>query len=803
MGNEADSARTDNGMEHFGYRESLDRGIGKFGSFAAGVSYISILTGTFQLFYFGFGTAGPAYLWSWPMVLIGQLTVALCFMELAAKYPVAGSVYNWSKQLGSRIVSWSAGWLMLTASIVTLSAVVLALQLNLPRLWSGFQIVGDGSGAYDFATNAVILGTALILFTTVVNALGVRLMAMINSAGVFIELIAACLIAIILACHATRGPEVFFSANGYGASGGFLGAFLMASLASGYVMYGFDTASSLGEETVEPRRTAPRAILRAILASFVIGGSILVFAILSAPNLSDPQIASSSGGLQYIVEQVMWGPLGKIFLICIVIAVTVCSLAVHTAAIRMTFAMARDNALPFGEKLARVNPKTQTPITPAIVIGVIAALILVVNIGQPKIFTVLTSIAVIMIYLAYLMVTGPMLLKRLRGHWPPADLAAGGYFTMGRWGLLVNVIAVLWGAGMALNLAWPREAIYGTPWYNTWGAFAVHGSDSRSRSVVVRTQGSPLHRHAGLSLSRLDALALCAHGCVGAAGAGRSGLCHAERCHAGTATTLGNTAAPISDASPPAGGRRDPPSCQTVRFSDVGWTDVTSTTALIAQLLRSIGYSPTVTVLSVPVTFASLQNNDLDVFLGNWMPAQAADRGHYVEDGTVVVIGANLTGAKYTLAVPAYTYAAGLKDFKDIQRFGPELNDSIYGIEPGNDGNRHVLDMLKQNQFGLGGFKLVESSEQGMLAQVERAYRDKKPIVFLAWEPHPMNMRFDLKYLAGGDEVLRPQLRRRHHLYRDPQGLQRRMSQHGPPARQSQVHPARRERNDGGDPGPA
>src|SRR6202171_3887347 len=471
------TGRTDSGMEHFGYKESLARGIGKFGSFAAGGSYISILTGTFQLFYFGFGTAGPPYLWSWPMVLIGQLTVALCFMELAAKYPIAGSVYNWSKLLGSRIVGWSSCWLVLTASIVTLSAVVLALQLNLPRLWSGFQIVGDGSGAYDFATNAVILGTALILFTTVVNALGVRLMAMINSAGVFIELIAACLIAVILAVNTTRGPSVFFSTNGYGAgeSGGYLGAFLIASLASGYVMYGFDTASSLGEETVEPRRTAPKAIARAILASFVIGGAILVFAIMSAPNLSDPKIGSSDGGLQYIVEQVMWGPLGKVFLICIVVAVTVCSLAVHTAAIRLTFAMARDNALPFGEKLARVHPKTQTPIVPAVVIGVIAALILVVNIGQPKIFTVLTSIAVIMIYLAYLMVTGPMLKKRLQGQWPPADLKAGGYFTMGRWGMVVNIFAVLWGVGMALNLAWPRAAVYGEPWYNTWGAFVYIG----------------------------------------------------------------------------------------------------------------------------------------------------------------------------------------------------------------------------------------------------------------------------------------------------------------------------------------
>ncbi|MFC9834101.1 APC family permease [Rhodococcus sp. NPDC127530] len=467
----------DSGLEEFGYKESLDRSIGKFASFAAGVSYISILTGTFQLFYFGFGTAGPAYLWSWPLVFVGQLAVALCFMELAAKYPIAGSVYNWAKTLGSRIVGWSAGWLMLTASIVTLSAVVLALQLNLPRLWSGFQIVGDGTGEHDFATNAVILGTVMIGFTTVVNALGVRLMAMINSAGVFIEIIAAVLIAIILAANMTRGPQVFFSAHGYGAgeSGGYLGAFLVATLASGYVMYGFDTASSLGEETVEPRRTAPKAIFRAILASFVIGGAILVFAVMAAPDLDDPKIGASDGSLQYIVEQVMWGPLGTIFLVCIVIAVTVCSLAVHTAAIRLTFAMARDNALPFGERLARVHPRTRTPVVPAVTIGVVAALILVVNIGQPHIFTVLTSIAIIMIYLAYLMVTGPMLKKRLRGEWPPRDLKEGGYFTMGRWGLPVNIVALVWGIGMSLNLAWPREAVYGEPWYNTWGAFVYIG----------------------------------------------------------------------------------------------------------------------------------------------------------------------------------------------------------------------------------------------------------------------------------------------------------------------------------------
>jgi len=204
------------------------------------------------------------------------------------------------------------------------------------------------------------------------------------------------------------------------------------------------------------------------------------------------------------------------------------------------------------------------------------------------------------------------------------------------------------------------------------------------------------------------------------------------------------------------GASGEPAACRNVRFSDVGWTDVTATTALVGELLRSIGYSPSITVLSVPVTFASLQNKDIDVFLGNWMPAQEADRSRYLADGSVVVVRPNLEGAKYTLAVPSYTYDAGLQGFSDIHRFAAELGNSIYGIEPGNDGNRLVLKMLKEGQFGLGDFKLIESSEQGELAQVERAVRSKQPIVFLAWEPHPMNMRFDLKYLKGGDDVFGP-----------------------------------------------
>jgi glycine betaine/proline transport system substrate-binding protein len=198
------------------------------------------------------------------------------------------------------------------------------------------------------------------------------------------------------------------------------------------------------------------------------------------------------------------------------------------------------------------------------------------------------------------------------------------------------------------------------------------------------------------------------------------------------------------------------PSCHVVRLSDIGWTDVTSTTALASVVLRDLGYEPQVTVLSLPVTYASMKNKDIDVFLGNWMPSQDGDRRPFVADGSVDVVGANLVGAKYTLAVPAYTYDAGLKDFADIQRFADALNHSIYGIEPGNDGNRQILSILASNQFNLGNFKLIESSEQGMLSEVERAIRARAPIVFLGWDPHPMNMRFQLRYLSCGDAAFGP-----------------------------------------------
>ncbi|MGB7240961.1 MAG: choline ABC transporter substrate-binding protein [Sulfitobacter sp.] len=198
--------------------------------------------------------------------------------------------------------------------------------------------------------------------------------------------------------------------------------------------------------------------------------------------------------------------------------------------------------------------------------------------------------------------------------------------------------------------------------------------------------------------------------------------------------------------------------CTAVNFADVGWTDITATTAATSVILNALGYETDVKVLSVPVTYTSMAQGDIDVFLGNWMPTMEADIAPYREAGTVDTVRENLEGAKYTLAVNKAAMDLGIKDFSDIATHADALGNEIFGIEPGNDGNRLIQSMIDGDAFGLKGFEVKESSEQGMLAQVERLTKKDEPIVFLGWEPHPMNANFDMGYLTGGDDFFGPDL---------------------------------------------
>ena len=438
----------------FGYRQELRRTLGGFSAFAAGFSFVSILTTVFQLFGFGYTFGGPQFFWTWPFVLGGQLLVALMFAELAARYPLAGSVYQWAKQLSRGFLGWLAGWMMLLGCIVALAAAAIALQIVLPSVWDGFQLVGGDPSVTSptGATNAVLLGTFLLLFTTIVNAGGVRLVARINDVGVAAELLGVVVLIAGLGLFAIRGPQVVLHAVPETGAG--IGGVLASALMAAYVLYGFDTAASVAEETKDARKAAPRAVLRAVLVSGIGGLAVVLTALMAAPSLTDGELAGK--GLPYVITAVFGDTLGRIFLADVAVAVVVCTLTIQTGTIRLIYAMARDGALPGSAKLAGVNPRTGTPVGPALLSGALAIGLLLLNVGNPTLFSTITGTSVVVVYLAYLLVTGPLLAQRLRGRFP----AEPGLLSLGRLALPVNIAAVTYGVVMIVNIAWPRPEIY-------------------------------------------------------------------------------------------------------------------------------------------------------------------------------------------------------------------------------------------------------------------------------------------------------------------------------------------------------
>jgi glycine betaine/proline transport system substrate-binding protein len=202
---------------------------------------------------------------------------------------------------------------------------------------------------------------------------------------------------------------------------------------------------------------------------------------------------------------------------------------------------------------------------------------------------------------------------------------------------------------------------------------------------------------------------------------------------------------------------QEPASCQKVSFAEIGWADIAATTGVAMTLTEGLGYKPSKTMVSVPIAFTGVKSKQINVFLGYWSPSMDTVIEPFTKDGALKVLEKpNLEGAKYTLAVPTYAAEQGLKSFADIAKFKDQLGGKIYAIEPGNDGNLLIDGMIKKDTFGLADFKMVESSEAGMLVQVQRAVRKKEPVVFLGWAPHPMNTQFDMTYLEGGDDVFGP-----------------------------------------------
>jgi urea carboxylase system permease len=442
-GHEKDAAD----LARFGYKQELKRGLGLFSSFAVAFSYISPSTGIFTLFALGLVTLGGVFIWTWPVVALGQFIIALNFAEISSHYPVAGSVFQWTKYLANRTYSWMTGWVYLFAGIITVAAVVATLPLALIPALNGLG--WHSLNAASLHTQLVVALITLVVIT-VLNIYGVRLVAIINNTGVVFEILGMFVFALILmAFHNHQGFKVVTNSAGFHVNGS---TFLAAMFMSLFVIYGFDTASTLAEETRDPRRNAPKAVLFSVIGAFIIGGVFLLGTLVAIPNLGTA-VKDGYGPAQIIEANFSTG-FATLYLFVVSAAIFVCCLSILAATIRLCFGMARDNQLPFSKPLARVSPSLHTPVWTCIVVALVSAIPFIKYAGVGIIAIAATG----MIYLSYFLGNLVILRARARG-WPGRGGGAmAAPFRLGRWGMPVNILGLIYGGAMLINFAWPRAA---------------------------------------------------------------------------------------------------------------------------------------------------------------------------------------------------------------------------------------------------------------------------------------------------------------------------------------------------------
>ena len=433
-------------LASFGYQQSLHRRLHFFSSFAAAFSYISPATGIFTLFILGVGTLGGAFIWTFPVVALGQFIVALNFAEVSSHFPIAGSVFQWTKLLSkSKPYAWFSGWIYLWAGALTIAAVVATLPLTLIPV---INDIGLSDMAPDSLTNQKWIAIVTLVVITLLNIFGVRVVAIINNTGVLFELLGLFVFAIILALfHNNQGVGVVFDTGGatFNASN-----FLIAMFMGLFVIYGFDTASTLAEETNDPRRVAPRAVLGSIASAFVIGFVFLWAMLMAVPGSLDKVVKAGGISPPEIIQANLSKALATGYLLVVSFAIFVCCLAIQASTIRLAYSMARDRQLPLSKPLSSVHPTTGTPVGACIAVAVLAAIFFLKYGGVAYIAIAASG----MIYLSYILANLAILGARRRGYFAQRPVP----FSLGGAGMLVNILALVWGGAMMINFLWHRVA---------------------------------------------------------------------------------------------------------------------------------------------------------------------------------------------------------------------------------------------------------------------------------------------------------------------------------------------------------
>lgn len=464
-------ARDDAHLRSLGIKPELRRTLGFLSNFAVAFSYISVSTGTFTNQAVAFGVGGPAIFWAWPLVILGQTFVALNFAELSSHFPVAGSIYQWSKRLSNKTLGWFTGWIYFWAGVVTVTAVAATVPLVLSSIM-GFDLASDSP--LGFLDMWQFVGLAALLITTLINIEGVRLLALLNNIGVAAEILGMVVFALILLFFANhQSPAILFDTSYTNdlAGDGYLPVFLVGMFMALFVVYGFDTAGTFGEETVDAGRQAPRGVLSAIWLSGLVGAIFLLAVTLSFRDVGAAVKLGQEFGFpiaetikQNLTFSLGFTNVGDLYLVMILVAVFVCTLAIQGATTRLMFSMGRDRRLPFGGAWGRVNPTFRTPANAAIAVGVLGAIPLILMGATASIYLAIAATG--MIYLSYILCNLGVFMARRKG-WPHR----GAFFSLGSWGTTINVLALVWGTAMVINIGiWtsPIFGVFGNDLRNTW-----------------------------------------------------------------------------------------------------------------------------------------------------------------------------------------------------------------------------------------------------------------------------------------------------------------------------------------------
>ncbi len=468
------AARDDAHLRSLGIKPELKRTLGFLSVFAVAFSYISVSTGTFTNQAVAFGVGGVAVFWAWPLVILGQTFVALNFAELSSHFPVAGSIYQWSKRLSNRTLGWFTGWIYFWAGVITVTAVAATVPLVLSTIYPDAIKLGDPSPIAGLDMQSFI-GLAVLLITTIINILGVRLLSIINNIGVAAEIIGMVFFALLLLFFANhQSPSVLFDTSYTSglADGNYFAVFLVGMFMALFVVYGFDTAGTFGEETVDAGRQAPRGVLSSIWLSGIVGAIFLLAVTLSFKDIAAaikegqafgfPIATTIKDNLTFAIGGVT---VGELYLVVILVAVFVCTLAIQGATVRLMFSMGRDRRLPLGGAWGSVNSTFHTPANASIAVGLLAAIPFIVTGAGAAI--VIAIAATGMIYISYFLCNLGVLISRTRG-WPHQ----GAWFNLGSWGTIINILALVWGGLMVLNIAlWTDQSlfgVYGNDLRNTW-----------------------------------------------------------------------------------------------------------------------------------------------------------------------------------------------------------------------------------------------------------------------------------------------------------------------------------------------